>query len=461
MSEAAIHNVIIVLPRIWDNPNCTFLYHNPFGPDSIRTGMTTVTNPKQAAEGFPQKARNLNGFQIELNYLSMPPQSMMRSNRLVGTDVWLGDLFVRTVNATSRSKLAAAQDLGWGKWKTLIMNKTPITINLEFVVSNGLESFYVMFSPRRRNSLHHFISIRWRKNYFFLLWAIHVSAIVLYVRVIRRDGGRKSGTDVCQFIGLLFLQTTALRMKTRLERLFFAFLLGFNFFVTTALLSVLTSDLIHYYPDRGIQSLEQLLQKRVPIYSNQLEFTAVNLVLQNSKLVDNVHLSNESTLQALLSPTNDQHHRARIINANKYREFLNSPMNRNAYGQSKFYLLDQVLMSYVYGFPFPANSPFIEPFHEFFQRTQEAGLKRYWTTRTMTHTNVDSWSYFKAEPFQRDQILQNMRDLDMVFRFIMAHYLLAGVVLLLEICHHKYPGWKTKSKRRWRQLYMAFPSRRN
>lgn len=428
MSNWAIYNVIFLVLRMKD---CLIIYHNPFLP---RESITRIRNARSTDEGFPDKISNLNGLRIVLGYIEMPPSVWIKDNRPFGTDHLLMDLFLSRINATYSymSKVKKYKHMN-----QLVINSMPVfkfALKDDYVPSNQMDRVHFMVAITRADFWHKMMTrqIQWKGLclLLFTYWCFSAAYLIAF-----KKRPIMWLWSVHKVIAMCLLLPSPMRLDTRRGRLLFAITFTFSFFVTTAILCIMTSNMVSYFPDHMIIIGNEIFERNISIYTNKYM----------NALIEFMPFENKDTVLRLVKQTemlpwfdDDPDQKVFFIRSQVYNLFSKTASHLNEYGQDRFYLIHPEVLTYPQFYVFKPNSPYVKSFQKLVLRINEAALTRYWLTISVAHDKYPQFSYFRTQPFQPAAIPQSNQQLVLAYEELAIGLLLSFIVFLGELVYFNY-----------------------
>lgn len=441
-SAAGIFNVAILLPRIHHRP-CTFIYHNLFTPTPRNGYFYVAKNPKSIEDGFPNKVKNLYGYQFNLIVVPAPPHVILKGNQVYGTRKYLFDIVLKRWNATYRHVIEATGSLE--KYSTfhlhnLFYNNVPF-FNLKAKETYDIHPAYMQDQYRIMLKYRQLTNVNVIKGSHFLICfcVLYFLAFLLYkilFKNVRNVGEFR--TKWIHFIGISLRQHSNLIIETNIPaRLYYYSIFLFSFFILSVLECLLTSQIVAYTPQKSISNMDELLKSNITIFGN---FWQVYLIRGGK-----YNLSGEMLNRFEVSsdhPWDDNVHNrdneAFLVTTTYNSFFLKSALNQNKYGRAKFYLLDYVIATFPLMNVFPKFSPFQDEFTKIYSRLIEAGLPEYWLTKTLDKSVWEKWRTSNVV-LQKDIMQYNLNKLMFVFPHLAIAWGLCFVVFALELLVYHIP----------------------
>lgn len=435
---AGIFKVAVLIPANSTHP-CRLLFHMPFA-HTDEESFVTVENPKELAEGYPDKLRNLNGFEFNVQFAVKSPHLIYTNGNLSGLNVCFFDLIFQRWNATYKTTEMTLsfleQNYTTNQYSDLFINKMPFldldSIYLfDFVVSLETDQYRVMVRNMPLHSIWSYIRIYFLYDYTIILWMNFVLISCLYYCILKRTPQRLL-MDFHILFPIFFLLPSSIRIVTVKEKLFLVFVFIYVFFATLGFICNLTSQMVAYYPLKEIQTLNDLERKDIPIYTDSYIRSFLNAGKYNmtKKFLDRLQ---PSPFTPWTIPSNFTDLSAFIINMHTNQYFINSALNLDESGQSKFYILDTPIATVPLLYRFPLHSPYQDDFQLVLQWIDQSGIRRYWETMVLSQVEFTSQISFGSKQMGFDFALK-FNHLRFTLLILAIGNLMSFVVFLLEIC---------------------------
>lgn len=266
----------------------------------------------------------------------------------------------------------------------LLVNKIPF---VDIVAAN--ETFDMVFH-RERYELGVLVSLMrvdnvwtlmklYNQRPLFSLLLLLCEVVLFNWFVLRRRGWQLFAYN--DVVPMTYSQAAAIihrRGLRRGARIFIGTLLLFITLVTAIVSSTTVSKFIIHLPDRSIQTIPQLLQRKMPIYKGLSSFCTINM--GRYRFGDTLPTLNGSVWGEGKGGSG----KVAVVVEMTLQEFLlKSAANVDENGREKYYLLDEMVLSRPGVHLFPRNSPLSDVYRRMSARAFEAALSTRWARQQM------------------------------------------------------------------------------
>lgn len=411
-----------------------FVYHNPYLGAEFAT--TYLRNPKNWAEAFPNKLKDLNGHQMKLVAIPKPPNVIQNGHAILGMQPCLWEIIIRRFNATYRYELVdfLSPDYNGTVMTDLFINyyyfSPTIIQSFEVISANTQDVIRVMIRFRKAHVSFAYVS-KFLTNKFLVTVSVSFFAymILFYILFFRKSSVFcMTGWRV---VLVMFRQPALSRIKTRRERIYIAAGVWFAFFAVATYECQFTSNVVVYQPQPKIKRISELTKENMRIFADRFLFSLLNKYRYNMSeaFINNLQLVDGVPWDQVYNGFEYAH----VISMASNDYFFKSAANLDPFGYERFYLLKKAITSIPIVYPFLSHSPYKKEVGVTLNRIFEAGLRQYCQTRALRKDLWDLWSNFqefdKIELQRRTQVNQ----FSFAVFLLLVGWLLSLTCLLVEI----------------------------
>lgn len=435
LSAAGILKVVVIHGQ---GSQIKATYDNPYLPEP---SLTTIVNPKNLAQCFPEKVKNQQGHQLLLISYDDPPFTVASEKRLTGASKGFYELLMKRWNTTYSlvmpNGLTMLEDLNYNSNNTLFANKFPfddrIFRNFDFILAKSYFKLGIIVTSRRNEDIWLQLNIFFSPTYLICNIPTIILLVILYNHAVLGRRGRRLIEYNC-LVPVFLAQPATMRLSKQRKGFgfFFATTLWYAMFMIAIFNCFLTSEMITYFPNERITSIYDLFKHNISIFTT----TNISEFLKHAKfelpngLMARVQVANDTLWKSL----EHENFAAFVVDLNFETVFINSATNINVYGRPKYYTLSRSIISLPFIHVFPKNSPFAFDFYKFHEMVDEGGLARYW----MIKNQVDEFKYFSSGQLDSSSIPQDLKQLRFVFVILYFGLIIAIIVFFCEIIYHRF-----------------------
>lgn len=411
------------------------ILQNPFHPPSAATSLTTHSIAT-TLNSAPTKFRDLTGHEFVVLYKPTNWISSDTAGQLTGIDSNFIQILMRQLNATYRSRaLRSFEEL----WEMRLKRTTDLIVNIVTINNNTISDKFERIFIYKMDTLGILVTSNrienaWELmlNYFRYspIFSVMVLLQILLLNwlILGRSGWRLLAYNAA--IPWALSQPGRVGAKRRRgAKIFSGAIIWFDFVIWLHVLSTYTSKSIAFLADRSITSKEQLLQQKIPIYTDRANKYNLEYIGYDQKFLDRVQVYNGS----LWEQKSCRYKCAYIEDMILVEHILNSATNLNEYGEAKYYKLKDLVLSLPLVNLVPANSPFRRLSMELLSGINESGLESHWIKEMLFKDPSHGLRFFKTDVEFDKFVPQRLQEIWCVFILLGIGLALAAMAFLGEV----------------------------
>lgn len=404
--------------------------------DGYELASRNITPFTALLEIFPDKSRNLNGHKLKLIQMHAPPYSVIIRGSdgkpsLDGTQGYLLDLILKRLNATYELiEVEETDDIQRhfreGNGDFCLNKVSPFWRRLigkcDFRGTVETDSIRIMIRSLRQNNVT-------RTTFFTAEMWINIITIFIanFLYSLLFDQRPLNIVKNWFYFSQILLQMPSpIKCLKDSKRIFLAATLLFCLVQSVGVTTSITSRMVSYLPDSGINSIKDIVRANISIYGNSYSISIIKALRfdLDKEFVD--RLEPEDTFPWNLNTTSEF---AYIANTVIFRRYIESVTYNDPHDKQRFQLFPGYVALFPVFYVFPKHSPIAAEVQRIHFRTSEAGLMERWSL--MKLNLLDDWSYFKPSRYSGLKAEEYL-NLWFAFFYLIGGNLFATLVFAIE-----------------------------
>jgi hypothetical protein len=383
-----------------------------------------ITNPKNSLLLFPDKLKNLEGFEYQVASLNNASE-MYSSSYMIHFFHALKSLQNSNFKLFDLKNLTIMIDY-WSRRKMhLMISFANVKYSPDPTLMTYEEKSYCALIPIPQKASFIFIFIT--KPFDRSTWTLITLSVVCTVAVWRMFRGRgavDSHWKVAAGMFMIFIgQGLNFSRRNRTVLLILLHLISISIFILSNIYEGIVTSSIIDPGKKYLKTVNDLWKSHFDIVAGE----AFHYHFQNSSDSSRISLSNLSV--RINHDTNLIQQRYVLIKLCKIAEnLLNTQRANKRFWSEYYYILPEKIPNQYIRLEASFLNPFIERFQYYMDLSFEAGLPQMWKT-------FESHMILKPKKFEQSHDYLELKDLGPVFLILFVGCALSGFVLLIEICY--------------------------
>lgn len=401
------------------------------------------------ADLFPNKVKDLHGHPLTLVQMHSSLYSVIVKEkdgrlRLDGTTEYLLDLILQRLNATYELKQVYSPDeilesFNDGSGDFSLNKLSPFWESFlgtcDFLGTMESDSFRVMVRFGGKNNVA-------RRSFFTAEICINFLIILitsLLYSILFDTSQRPFVLNIFNFTRILLQTPAVMKVQTSSSRIFLTAVLLFCLVQSVSITTLITSRMVTYLPDSGINSTQDIVDANISIYGNSYSVSVIKDldVGLDQRFIDRLEVVEEFPWN--LNTTKEF---AFVVNTVEFRRFFELVTYNDRYDKHRFMLFPGHLAEFPVNFVFPKNSPITEAVQRIYTRTKEAGLEERWSLVKLNQ--MKDWHYFKHE--YSGLTAEEYLNVTFVFEYFVIGHLFAIIAFVCENIVGRRFRWPAKEQ---------------